>query len=62
MLEIYGPCEMNIPVPTLIGYFSKALLDPYFLLTYFSMSVWILEGFFLYAFLMINVSFILTFL
>ena len=41
--ELFGKSEMNVPIPNILTWFQKEIMKPMYLITYFSMIIWVLE-------------------
>ena len=41
--NMYGKAEMEIPIPKLLHWLPNEITKPFYLLMYFSMTIWILE-------------------
>lgn len=52
----YGANVMTIPDSSFMEIFFKHFMSPFFLFQYFSATVWIIEAYYLYAFLIIGVT------
>jgi len=59
-LEKYGPCKIEVPVPSLIEYLANVLTEIFFIFQYLSMILWILEGYLLFAIVMILASVLIS--
>jgi cation-transporting ATPase 13A2 len=54
LIKLYGPCFIQIPIPGVVGYLSTVMTEPFFLLQYFTVIVWVLEGFAYFALIMVG--------
>ena len=52
-LSLYGPCFIEIPVPTLGGYLSENLRKPQFILQYIAIGIWLIERLYVSSLLML---------
>ena len=47
--QIYGKCVMDVPVPSYFEVFSHEVLHPFFIFQLFSITVWLIEAYYIYA-------------
>ncbi|KAL4468761.1 hypothetical protein ABPG74_005264 [Tetrahymena malaccensis] len=59
-LQKYGNCEIHIPIPTIFEYLAEVLTNIFFIFQYLTVLLWVLEGFVLFAVVMIVSSCIIT--
>ena len=48
---IYGDCLIDIPVPSVFSFFMSEIMNPYFVFQFFSVIVWMLEKYIMFAIL-----------
>lgn len=60
--EKFGKCLISIPIPSCLSYMASELSNPFYILQYFSCLIWIFEGAFYFAIILIAVSVSLSFL
>lgn len=46
---IYGDCLIDIPVPSIFSFFMSEIMNPYFVFQFFSVIVWLLEKYVMFA-------------
>jgi cation-transporting ATPase 13A2 len=56
----FGKCELYIHVPGLFEYLGEVLIEPFYIIQYLSVILWIAEENYLYSFVLLIVTFILT--
>ncbi|EAR89099.1 E1-E2 ATPase family protein (macronuclear) [Tetrahymena thermophila SB210] len=59
-LQKYGNCEIHIPIPTIFEYLAETLTNIFFIFQYLTVLLWVLEGYLLFAVVMIVSSVIIT--
>ena len=48
---IYGDCLIDIPIPSIFSFFTKEIMNPYFVFQFFSVVIWMLENYVMFAIL-----------
>jgi hypothetical protein len=43
-LSLYGPCKIEIPIPSVFAYLLKELTAPFYILQYVTCVLWVAEG------------------
>lgn len=58
--ELYGRCELDIPVPSFFSYMADILIGPFYIIQYLSIILWIIEENYLYSIVLLVVSIFLV--
>ena len=58
--KLYGKCLIEIPLPKLLPFMLEELSNPFFIIQYISCAIWIVEGFIMFAIILVAVSVTLT--
>ncbi|CAD8116346.1 unnamed protein product [Paramecium sonneborni] len=60
--DIYGNSKLIVPIQSLPSYLFQELTSPFYILQYFSVLLWIIEGFLLFSIVLISFSFLACFI
>ncbi|CAK66314.1 unnamed protein product (macronuclear) [Paramecium tetraurelia] len=55
---IYGNSQLQIPIKSIFTYLFQELTSPFYILQYFSVLLWIAEGFIIFAIVLLSFSFL----
>ncbi|CAD8212685.1 unnamed protein product [Paramecium pentaurelia] len=56
--NIYGNSQLQIPIKSIFTYLFQELTSPFYILQYFSVLLWIAEGFIIFAIVLLSFSFL----